>query len=432
MAGSSEDLADALGTLEEGLEELKSGAEDIEGATEELSGLLERVKKARQDPGSLDGESYGELLTDITKFGADRLPLTDAMSAAIGVAAHALGSLVGLETDFALKIIAKRFVDLGGNSAMSEEEAEALSRKVSWDSTAQAAVFLWWRRGMPPIAEYSFGARLVKPLETFWIWVRLNVFGGTGVSTSSRLGCAAVVLFFLLLIAIVAWLVFSGGDEVPATSTTTTTTTTTASTTTTTATTTTVPTTTTQPDTETGQDPGPSPLDSVPGSASGQVDFETHPLSPPVSPYTAGFDIEVDAEAGRIKKTQQPSNQMTEGPIESASLIYFTTGGIGYFEAYVGVICLLPDGSYFIAGYTFGGDESMAETFQSLMDSIPGLDVSFSPPQSISVDPALAPNCDEFASNPWELADWMRSNLGPSGPISGADWDLVFSGGFQS
>lgn len=193
--------------------------------------------------------------------------------------------------------------------------------------------------------------------------------------------------------------------------------------------TTTVPTTTTQPDTETESDV--SVLDSVPGNASGQVDFQTHPLSPPVSPYTAGFDIVVDADTDRIKKTQQPSNQMTEGPIDSASLIYFTTGGIGYFEAYVGVICLLPDGSYFIAGYTFGGADSMAVTFQSLMDSIPGLDVSFSSPQSISVDPALAPNCDDFASNPWELADWMRANLGPSGPIPDADWDLVFSGGFQ-
>jgi len=65
------------------------------------------------------------------------------------------------------------------------------------------------------------------------------------------------------------------------------------------------------------------------------------------------------------------------------------------------------------------------------MDSISGLDVSLNLPQSISVDPALAPNCDEFISNPSELGDWMRTNLGPSGPIPGAEWDLVFSGGFQ-
>ena len=50
MAGSLEDLRDALGTLEEGLKELKSGAEASEAATEELNGLLERVKKAREDP----------------------------------------------------------------------------------------------------------------------------------------------------------------------------------------------------------------------------------------------------------------------------------------------------------------------------------------------------------------------------------------------
>jgi hypothetical protein len=390
--------------------------------------LLERVKEAREDPGSLEGESFGELLTDITKFGANRLPLTDAMSAAIGVAAHAIGSLVGLETDFAFGIIAQAFIDRGGNPEMSEEEAEDIAKEVSWDSTSQAAVFLWWRRGMPDIPDYSFKARLVKPLETFWIWLRVNVFGGAGVSTSSRLGCLAVALFFLLLIAIVAWLVFSGGDEVPATSTTTTTSSTTPPTTSSTTPPTTVPATTTQPDTETESDV--SVLDSVPGNASGQVDFRTHPLSPPVPPYTAGFGIVVDAEACRIKKTQQPSNQETEGPCDRVTGVYFTTGR-GSFEAYVGVICPLPDGSYFIAGYTFGGADSMAETFQDLMDSIPGLEVSFSPPQSISVDPALAPNCDEFASNPSELADWMRTNLGPSGPIPGAQWDLVFSGGFQ-
>ena len=178
-------------------------------------------------------------------------------------------------------------------------------------------------------------------------------------------------------------------------------------------------------------DPDPSPLDSVPSSASGQVDFRTHPNSPPGSDYTAGFDIEIDAETDRIKKTQKPSDQMTEGPIDPVSLTYFTAGGDGYFEVYVGVVCPLPDGSYFIGGYTFGGEESMAETFQSLMDSIPGLDVSLDPPQSISVDPILAPNCDEFISNPSELGDWMRNNLGPSGPIPRADWDVVFADGFQ-
>lgn len=186
------------------------------------------------------------------------------------------------------------------------------------------------------------------------------------------------------------------------------------------------------PNDEDGEtEPDPSLLDSVPGSASGQVDFRTHENSPPGASYTAEFDIEIDAETGRIKKTQKPSDQMTEGPIDPVSLTYFTTGGDGYFEVYVGVVCPLPDGSYFIGGYTFGGEESMAETFQSLMDSIPGLDVSLDPPQSISVDPALAPNCDEFISNPSELGDWMRNNLGPSGPIPRADWDVVFADGFQ-
>ena len=252
--GSSEELAEALETLEEGLEELKSGHEKSEEVTEEINGLLERVKEAREDPGSMTGDSYGELLTDITKFGGDQLPLTKPMSKAIGVASHAISSLIGLETDFAIRIIAKRFVDSGGNSEMSEEDAKALAKKVSWDSTSQAAVFLWWRRGMPRLAYYSFGARLVKPLETFWIWLRTNVFGGIGVSTSSGCGCAAAALFFALLIAIVGWLVFGGGDEVPSTSTSTTTTTTTTTTvvvtdptttTTTTAPTTTAPTTTT-------------------------------------------------------------------------------------------------------------------------------------------------------------------------------------------
>jgi len=129
--------------------------------------LLERVKEAREDPGSMNGDSYGELLTDITKFGGDQLPLTKPMAKAIEVASTAISSLIGLETDFALKIISKRFVDLGGNSEMSEEEPKALSQRVSWDSTSQAAVFLWWRGGMPRLADYSFGARMVKPLETF-------------------------------------------------------------------------------------------------------------------------------------------------------------------------------------------------------------------------------------------------------------------------
>ena len=175
---------------------------------------------------------------------------------------------------------------------------------------------------------------------------------------------------------------------------------------------------------------GLSLLDFLPDNSRVQLGFLTHEYSPPIPPYTFDFDFEFDAEPCEIKMTQQPSDQTTEGPCDRVTGGFFTTGG-GSFEAYVGVICPLPDGSYFIAGYTFGGADSMAETFQSLMDSIPGLDVSFSPPQSISVDPALAPNCDEFASNPSELGEWMRTNLGPSGPIPGAQWDLVFSGGFQ-
>ncbi|MEE8490352.1 MAG: hypothetical protein V3S60_01815 [Acidimicrobiia bacterium] len=177
--------------------------------------------------------------------------------------------------------------------------------------------------------------------------------------------------------------------------------------------------------------PGISVLAGILEVASLQLDFETHEDSRPISPYTANFDIEVDAEAGRIKKTQQPSDQKTEGPADRVTGVYFTAGGDKFFELYMGVVCPRPDGSYFIAGYTVGGAESIAETLQNLMDSIPGLDVSLNPPQSISMDPAVAPNCDDFASNPWELADWMRINLGPSGPIPGADWDLVFSGGFQ-
>jgi hypothetical protein len=170
---------------------------------------------------------------------------------------------------------------------------------------------------------------------------------------------------------------------------------------------------------------GPSLLDFLPDNSRVQLGFLTHEYSPPIAPYTAGFDIEFNAETGEIKMTQQPSNQETKGPSDPTTFVYVTTDG--NVEVYVGVVCPRPDGSYFIAGYTFGGAESIAETFQSLMDSIPGLDVSLDPPQSISVDPASAPNCDEFISNPSELGYWMRTNLGPPGPIPGAQWDLAFA-----
>ena len=102
------------------------------------------------------------------------------MNLAIGGASHAIGSLLGLEADFAFRINTQRFVALGGNSEMSEEDAEALAGKVSWSPSDSAAIFLWWRRGMPAIPDYSFWARLMKPLEDFWVNLRLNVFGGSG------------------------------------------------------------------------------------------------------------------------------------------------------------------------------------------------------------------------------------------------------------
>ena len=131
----------------------------------------------------MDGELYGQLITDITKFGASRVPLTGPMNLATGAASHAIGSLLGLETAFALSIIRKRFIDLGGTPDMSEEDAEELAGEVSWSSADSDAIFLWWRRGMPVIPNRSFRETLMLPLEDFWIKIRLGIFGGLGVSS---------------------------------------------------------------------------------------------------------------------------------------------------------------------------------------------------------------------------------------------------------
>ena len=92
---------------------------------------------------------------------------------------------------------------------MSEEDAEALAAEVSWSPSDSAAIFLWWRRGMPAIPYYSFWARLMKPLEDFWI----NVFGI--FSLSGRTGCLSLLFIALLVVSfLVGWLLLrNGGSE---------------------------------------------------------------------------------------------------------------------------------------------------------------------------------------------------------------------------
>ncbi len=345
--GSSEELAEALGTLEEGLEELKSGAEKSEKVTKEINGLLERVKEAREDPGSMNGDSYGELLTDITKFGGDQIPLTKPMSKAVEVASTAISSLIGLETDFALRIITKRFVDLGGNFEMSEEEAKALSQQVSWDSTSQAAVFLWWRRGMPELAYYSFGARMLKPLEDFWIWLHNSVFGAIGVSTSSGRGCAAAAaLFVALLIAIVAWLVFGGGDEVPATSTTTTTTSTTLppdTDTTTTTSTTLPPDTDTDTTTTTATTLPPDTTTTAPSQTTSKTVSANLPCPQPVGGQS-WIDVNIPADA------VNPTHSVSPSPWACPETNVSVSGGV------------ISPGVYRVTFTATGGDGAPGET----------------------------------------------------------------------
>ncbi len=179
--------------------------------------------------------------------------------------------------------------------------------------------------------------------------------------------------------------------------------------------------------------PDLSLLSAVLGIASGQIDFQLHEDSPPGSEYTAGFEIEIDPSARKVKKTQKPSNQKTEGPIDPVTGIYFTSAETdSYFEAYVGGVCPETGGPYYVGGYTFGGPPSMADDFQAFLDSIPGFNAAVSTPQSISVDPALVPSCEGLDSDPWAFANAIRSFFGPSGSIPNAQWYLIFTGELEA
>lgn len=174
--------------------------------------------------------------------------------------------------------------------------------------------------------------------------------------------------------------------------------------------------------------PDASPIKAVAGVVSGPIDFKTHENSPPGASFTADFETDIDAVALAVKKTQKP-DQVTEGPIDPSTLIYFTSAvNAGHFEAYVGGVCVLEEDSIYYGGYSFGGPPSMADNFQAFLDSIPGLKASVSSPQSISVDPSLVPGCDLFTSDPWAYANHMRNSFGPQGPIPDAQWDLLYSG----
>ena len=88
-----EDL-ETLDTLVDEIWNAFEAVDQIDDLADDLNDLWERIEAAGQDPEHLNGETYAELLVDITAMITDNLPIPSALQEAIQAAARVIGRII--------------------------------------------------------------------------------------------------------------------------------------------------------------------------------------------------------------------------------------------------------------------------------------------------------------------------------------------------
>ena len=168
------------------------------------------------------------------------------------------------------------------------------------------------------------------------------------------------------------------------------------------------------------------------GIRSGPLDFVPAPSGPAGSPYQGDFEVEVVLEGGQLmlRKLQKPS-QTTSGPMDPNNLAYWTFGGEGFFEAYVGQACPGADGGVWLFGFTLGGSPDLEDRIVDVVNDISLMRLDADSPGSLLRDPALVDpgpiDCDLDQNAALARAQGLLSPDGDPGE-HGLDWFSLFAG----
>lgn len=216
--------AQELNKLEEAIDAIKEAQESAEGIadiTEQLDALTGRINEARENPDSLNADTYADLALDLMLVIPNNLPLPDAAKKAIEALASVIASFIQGATGLALTLLAKRFRELLRTGMTPEDAAKTAAN----GKAEQSWLLAQYRAGTVTAAGDT---RDVKT-PTEWLWDKItgifsSLVGGiftTGRSPLPLMGCALLLLAVVVVGAAVATGFFgdgspgTAGDPVP-------------------------------------------------------------------------------------------------------------------------------------------------------------------------------------------------------------------------
>ncbi len=188
-------LEEAVDAIKEAYESAE-GIEDITGKLDELTG---RINAARENPDSLDADTFAELARDLMLVIPNNLPLPDAAKKAIEVLATVLASFIQGAMGIALSAVARRF----RQALKAGTPPEQAAKDSAQDPAVQAWLLAQYRAGTITAAGDTRDTRM--PWE--WIWDEIvetvsgwvGSFFAMGRSPLPLVGCAVLLLALLAI-----------------------------------------------------------------------------------------------------------------------------------------------------------------------------------------------------------------------------------------
>ena len=214
-----DEVVDGIEAAIDAFNEGKDAVDQIEDITDELQNLTDRIESARNDPASLSGEAYTQLMTDVVMVVPKKLPIPKPLLALFEGTINAIFSLFGFEIDVSLGFVRKRFKDLVDMGTDPQEAALTASNS----SVTQLYLLNWRLQGFPKIANPGRIDRVWNWVEKFVKGIVGGIFGTIGFGPPWGMGCMSILLAAFVAVSILVGLILlnrgGDGDETPATAT---------------------------------------------------------------------------------------------------------------------------------------------------------------------------------------------------------------------
>ncbi|MEW5917149.1 MAG: hypothetical protein AB1762_12120 [Gemmatimonadota bacterium] len=148
-AQSRADGLEAAEEIGDWLKDIADGYSELQEQSRKLSDLRARIVDARENPASLSGESYAQLLIELTMLIPDEAGLPSEIKTAVKTLIVPVSKLIAGATDFALANARRNFKNqmnlLAGDTSMSEsEKAWTAAKRAGSTRQVQLRLLLDW------------------------------------------------------------------------------------------------------------------------------------------------------------------------------------------------------------------------------------------------------------------------------------------------